>query len=210
MSAFFSMRQYIQGIMPWLRSTVMLFLYPLNRGYFMVTFISSHISSRGKRYQPKAEIYLYIEKKNRHFKDLSIFLFPLCKQFHIAYRLRARKNAPLTSSVLSSHYLDHIFVSLCTCYFHEVLVQTMSKFPQIASKESTTSIILICDVDVSMTFHGTWALILALIRISVRISTRISARKLKFSPKRRFARFTINRNTRHIVTYPANITVDYW
>ena len=37
----------------------------------------------------------------------------------------------------------------------------------------------------SMTFQGTWALILALIRISA----CISARKLKCSPKRRFAGF---------------------
>ena len=77
-------------------------------------------------------------------------------------------------SVLSSYRIDPNYIEISTKSFKDVF--------DIGHFDFVTSML-------SMTFQGTWALILAL----KRISARVSARKLKCSPKRRFAGF-INRH----------------
>ena len=168
----------------------------------MVTFISSPISSRGKRYQPKAQgrgliplfegwcgawyesnhviIYLsliyYKKKLEQDFQDLSIFLFPLCQQFVHCHCARKNAFGRLHYFLLTPWTL---FSYLC-----ELSVWRSCGIDPNYVEISTKSVKDVCDVGqfdfvsstLSMTFQGTWALILTLIRISA----RISARKLKY------------------------------
>ena len=138
----------------------------------MVIFISSPISSRGKRYQPKAEgrgliplfegwcgawyesnhvmIYLsliyYKKQKNGtkfpRFIDFSIFLFVSSLVSSIVIGLVRTLLDVFTVFFSFLGPYFHIFVNF-SCYVPAELIQIMSKSPQKASKTSSTSAILI-------------------------------------------------------------------
>ena len=164
------------------------FLYVLSiyRDYNMVTFISSPISSRGRAWTPRVDtLSLCILIKCRNFQDLFSFSFLFVKSPKMMGDTKLLRTLldvlKFTIFFLFLGPYFHIFVHF-PCYFHARLVQIMSKSPWKASDVFDVRHLDFVTSTLSMTFQGTWALILALIRAS--------ARQLKCSPNRQFAWFS--------------------
>ena len=155
----------------------------INRDYYMVTFISSPISPRRKRYHLEAEgCYLFSrddvgpDESNHDIIYLSLIYYDKILNFlkFINFSLSSPIVFGLVRTLLDifTIFFSFLFSYLCalsvlvSCWIGPNYVEISTK----SVKRVFTSAIL------SMTFKGTWALIQALILDLILILARISVR----------------------------------